>query len=102
MRAASSSPSLWRQLTAGSFLYYLSCLTGVAALLVLADGTYGEITALLALERQRASASNQSTVMHAVVTLTVATGIALIVRFVGTAAKEHKSSSSSPAGDDPS
>jgi hypothetical protein len=71
----------------------VSTLIGVLAVLVLIDGTAGEISALLALERQRASTGDQSTVMQAVVTLTVATGIALVVRFVTEIVKDIKTAS---------
>jgi hypothetical protein len=66
-------------------------VTGVAGLLVLAEGLYGERLALLALGRENASAADASRVMTAVVVLTLATAIAVFVRFFGATKKKDQS-----------
>jgi hypothetical protein len=65
-------------------------LLGYAGMLVPLDAVWGEITAIRALENRSASSGNASDVMQAVIVLTVASGIALLVRFFSALAKERE------------
>ena len=93
-----SEQSLTRSRVAvGASQYFLASLLGFVPFLVLVAGVNGEVNALLALERQRASASDQSQVMTDVVVLLFAALLALIVRFLSAVIIEHKTSTTADA-----
>jgi hypothetical protein len=67
-------------------------LLSYAGTLVPFDAVWGEIAAIRALENRTASSADTSIVMQAVIVLTVAAGIALLVRFFSALAKEREES----------
>jgi hypothetical protein len=60
--------------------YYLSIGIGIAGVLVMFYGIWGEILALLALEQRQAMLATQSIVMHSAIVLIVAATVASVWR----------------------
>ena len=84
---ASVSRGLALQRTVAGTIYTYSFI-------VVGYGVAGEIQAVLALERQKASASTQSTITTAVIILIAATVVAFLVRFLESLSQQQKQAAS--------
>jgi hypothetical protein len=81
--------SPWQRHVADPFVRNLENLFFLVPGLILIYGLFGEIEALLALERGSASADLQSTVMQAGVVMTCAVVLAFLVRYTETIIASH-------------